>query len=158
MGPLVLERVAECCPTVAARVGVADGPFAAHLAARSAEAADRGFRVVGPGETAAFLAPLPVTTLEAPELTDVLVRLGIRTLGALADLSAGVVIFLVALPLCLGIALASDAPLFSGVLAGMVGGIVVGLLSGSHTSVSGPAAGLTAVGIAQIAALGSFEN
>lgn len=73
------------------------------------------------------------------------------------DLVASVVVFLVALPLCLGIALASGAPLFSGLVAGIVGGIVVGLLSGSHTSVSGPAAGLTAVVAAQIASLGSFE-
>lgn len=74
------------------------------------------------------------------------------------DLTAGLVVFLVALPLCLGIALASNAPLLSGVLAGIVGGLVVGILSGSHTSVSGPAAGLTAVVIAQIEALGSFET
>ncbi|MHA7837287.1 MAG: SulP family inorganic anion transporter, partial [bacterium] len=73
------------------------------------------------------------------------------------DLVSGAVVFLVALPLCLGIALASGAPLFSGLIAGIVGGIVVGLLSGSHTSVSGPAAGLTAVVAAQIASLGSFE-
>ncbi len=73
------------------------------------------------------------------------------------DLTASVVVFLVALPLCLGIALASNAPLLSGILAGIVGGIVVGLLSGSHSSVSGPAAGLTAVVAAQIATLGSFE-
>jgi len=72
------------------------------------------------------------------------------------DLTAGLVVFLVALPLCLGVALASGAPLFSGVLAGIVGGIVVGVLSGSHTSVSGPAAGLTAIVAAQIALLGSF--
>jgi carbonic anhydrase len=72
--------------------------------------------------------------------------------------SAGVVVFLVALPLCLGIALASGAPLFSGILSGIVGGIVVGAISGSHTSVSGPAAGLTAVVAAQIASLGSFET
>lgn len=74
-----------------------------------------------------------------------------------SDLIAGVVVFLVALPLCLGIALASEAPLFSGLLAGIIGGIVVGWLSGSHTSVSGPAAGLTAIVAAQIAGLGSFE-
>ena len=74
------------------------------------------------------------------------------------DLTAGLVVFLVALPLCLGIALASEAPLFSGVLAGIVGGILVGTLSGSHTSVSGPAAGLAAVVAAQIASLGSFET
>ena len=73
------------------------------------------------------------------------------------DLSSGLVVFLVALPLCLGIALASGAPLFSGLLAGIVGGIVVGSVSGSHTSVSGPAAGLTAIVSAQIANLGSFE-
>ncbi len=73
------------------------------------------------------------------------------------DLAAGLVVFLVALPLCLGVALASNAPLFSGILAGIVGGIVVGILSGSHTSVSGPAAGLTAVVAAQIGSLGSFE-
>mgnify|MGYP003131032279 FL=1 len=73
------------------------------------------------------------------------------------DLIAGLVVFLVALPLCLGIALASGAPLFSGLLSGIIGGIVVGSLSGSSTSVSGPAAGLTAIVIAQIAALGSFE-
>ncbi len=74
------------------------------------------------------------------------------------DLTAGLVVFLVALPLCLGIALASNAPLFSGVLAGIVGGILVGTLSGSHTSVSGPAAGLAAVVAAQIASLGTFET
>src|SRR6188768_2191173 len=72
------------------------------------------------------------------------------------DLTAGLVVFLVALPLCLGVALASNAPLFSGLLAGIIGGIVVGTLSQSHTSVSGPAAGLTAVVAAQIVSLGSF--
>jgi carbonic anhydrase/SulP family sulfate permease len=82
-----------------------------------------------------------------------------RTASTLAaDLSAGLVVFLVALPLCLGVAFASTAPLFSGLLAGIVGGIVVGLLSGSHTSVSGPAAGLTAVVAAQLARLESFET
>src|SRR5438874_2008724 len=73
------------------------------------------------------------------------------------DLTAGLVVFLVALPLCLGVALASNAPLFAGLVAGIVGGILVGLLSGSHTSVSGPAAGLTAVIAVQIVTLGSFE-
>ena len=73
------------------------------------------------------------------------------------DLMAGLVVFLVAVPLCLGIALASNAPLFSGLLAGIVGGILVGTISQSHTSVSGPAAGLSAIVAAQIAALGSFE-
>ena len=73
------------------------------------------------------------------------------------DFIAGLVVFLVALPLCLGIALASDAPLASGLLAGIIGGLVVGSRSGSSTSVSGPAAGLTAIVAAQIAALESFE-
>jgi len=73
------------------------------------------------------------------------------------DFIAGLVVFLVALPLCLGIALASEAPLASGLLAGIIGGLIVGSLSGSNTSVSGPAAGLTAVVAVQITALGSFE-
>lgn len=73
------------------------------------------------------------------------------------DIPSGVVVFLVALPLCLGIALASGAPLFSGVVSGIIGGIVVGALSGSHTSVSGPAAGLAAVILASITKLGAFE-
>jgi len=72
------------------------------------------------------------------------------------DFTAGLVVFLVALPLCLGVALASGAPLLSGVLSGIVGGILVGALSGSHTSVSGPAAGMTAIVAAQIVILGSF--
>lgn len=73
------------------------------------------------------------------------------------DLTSGTVVFLVALPLCLGIAVASNAPPFAGILAGIVGGILVGICSGSHTSVSGPAAGLTAIVAAEIAALGSFD-
>jgi SulP family sulfate permease len=67
------------------------------------------------------------------------------------------VVFLVALPLCLGVALASGAPLFSGLVAGIVGGIVVGSLSGSQLMVSGPAAGLTAIVLAAIGSLGSFQ-
>ncbi len=78
-----------------------------------------------------------------------------RTL--LADFTSGLVVFLVALPLCLGVALASGVPPFAGILAGVIGGILVGTFSGSHTSVSGPAAGLTAVVAAQIAGLGSFQ-
>lgn len=70
------------------------------------------------------------------------------------DLTAGLVVFLVALPLCLGIALASGAGAFAGLLSGIIGGILVGTLSGSHTSVSGPAAGLTAIVAVQIASLG----
>ncbi len=73
------------------------------------------------------------------------------------DLPASIVVFLVALPLCLGIALASGAPLFAGVIAGVVGGVLVGSLSGSHLMVSGPAAGLTAIVVAAIASLGSFQ-
>src|SRR5690606_32869505 len=74
------------------------------------------------------------------------------------DLLAGVVVFLVALPLCLGIALASGAPMASGLIAGVIGGIVVGALSGSHSSVSGPAAGLAAVVVSQVDKLGSFST
>ncbi|MEQ1828895.1 MAG: SulP family inorganic anion transporter [Pirellula sp.] len=74
------------------------------------------------------------------------------------DLTSSLVVFLVALPLCLGIAFASNAPPFSGLLAGIVGGILVGMLSGSHTSVSGPAAGLTAIVAVQIALLESFPT
>ena len=73
------------------------------------------------------------------------------------DLTAGVVVFLVAIPLCLGIALASGAPLLSGLISGVIGGILVGALSGSSISVSGPAAGLAAIVLAQITSLGSFE-
>lgn len=73
------------------------------------------------------------------------------------DFSAGLVVFLVALPLCLGIAMASGAPLFSGIISGVIGGIVVGYLSNSHISVSGPAAGLTAIVLSAILTLGSFE-
>ena len=74
-----------------------------------------------------------------------------------ADLPAALVVFLVALPLCLGIALGSGAPMISGIIAGVVGGVVIGALSGSPLSVSGPAAGLTAVVFAAISDLGSFE-
>lgn len=79
-----------------------------------------------------------------------------RSIGS--DAPAGIVVFLVALPLCLGIALASGAPLFSGVIAGIVGGLVVGSLSGSHLSVSGPAAGLTVIVLNAITDLGTFET
>ena len=74
-----------------------------------------------------------------------------------SDLPAGLVVFLVALPLCLGIALSSGAPLFSGIIAGVIGGIVVGYLSGSSTSVSGPAAGLTVIVLNAITDLGAFD-
>ena len=74
-----------------------------------------------------------------------------------ADFASGLVVFLVALPLCLGIALASGAPLFAGIISGVVGGIVVGFLSKSHLSVSGPAAGLTAIVLTAITDLGAFN-
>lgn len=74
------------------------------------------------------------------------------------DLLSAVVIFLVAIPLCLGIALASGVPLFSGLLSGIIGGIVVGILSGSQVSVSGPAAGMVAVVVTAIAQLGDFQS
>ncbi|TXB65149.1 SulP family inorganic anion transporter [Vicingus serpentipes] len=76
------------------------------------------------------------------------------------DLPAGLVVFLVALPLCLGIALASTGDpslLFSGVISGIVGGIIVGFVSGSPLGVSGPAAGLTAIVLTSIETLGTFE-
>lgn len=78
-----------------------------------------------------------------------------KNLGS--DVPSSIVVFLVALPLCLGIALASNAPLFSGLIAGFVGGIVIGSLSGSQLSVSGPAAGLTAIVAAAILKLPTYE-
>jgi MFS superfamily sulfate permease-like transporter len=81
-----------------------------------------------------------------------------NNLFPLKDLSAGVVVFLVALPLCLGIALASGAPLFAGVIAGICGGIVVGLISKSNLGVSGPAAGLTVIVLNAIAEIGVYES
>jgi carbonic anhydrase/SulP family sulfate permease len=80
-----------------------------------------------------------------------------RTQSIGKDLIAGTVVFLVALPLCLGIAHASGAPVIAGIISGILGGIVVGLLSGSHISVSGPAAGLAAIVISQIQVLGSYQ-
>ncbi len=74
------------------------------------------------------------------------------------DIPAGMVVFLVALPLCLGVALASGAPLFSGIVAGIIGGTIVSILSGSQLSVSGPAAGLTAITFSAIQELGQFET
>ena len=74
------------------------------------------------------------------------------------DIAAGLVVALVALPLCLGIALASGAPLFSGIITGIVGGLLVSRLSGSQLLVSGPAAGLAAIVVVAIAELGSFPS
>lgn len=75
----------------------------------------------------------------------------------LPDLKSGVVVFLVALPLCLGVAMACNAPLLSGILTGVIGGTLVALLSGSLLSVSGPSAGLTAIILSSVAVLGSYE-
>lgn len=79
----------------------------------------------------------------------------LKSLGK--DIPAGIVVFLVALPLCLGIALASGAPLISGLISGIIGGLVVGSISKSDVSVSGPAASLTAVVLVAIQSLESFE-
>lgn len=73
------------------------------------------------------------------------------------DAPAALVVFLVALPLCLGIALASGVPLFSGIIAGVVGGIVIGIFSRSPLSVSGPAAGLTIIVLGAVKSLPTLE-
>jgi MFS superfamily sulfate permease-like transporter len=75
-----------------------------------------------------------------------------------ADAPSSLVVFLVAMPLCLGIALASGAPLLSGLISGVIGGIIVGTLSGSALGVSGPAAGLAVIVLNAITELGGFEN
>ncbi len=74
------------------------------------------------------------------------------------DFPASIVVFLVALPLCLGIALASGAPLFAGLLTGIIGGLVTASISGSQLSVSGPAAGLTVIVAAAIISLGNYQT
>jgi MFS superfamily sulfate permease-like transporter len=82
---------------------------------------------------------------------------GMRLLSHLkSDFPAGIVVFCVAVPLCLGIALASGAPLFAGLIAGIIGGLIVAPLSGSALGVSGPAAGLAVIVLEAIASLG-FE-
>ncbi|MFI5218731.1 MAG: SulP family inorganic anion transporter [Bacteroidia bacterium] len=73
------------------------------------------------------------------------------------DFKASITVFFVALPLCLGISLASGAPVYSGLLAGIIGGLVVSIISNSQLSVSGPAAGLTAICAAAITDLGAIE-
>lgn len=73
------------------------------------------------------------------------------------DLPAGLSVFFVALPLCLGIALASGAPLYSGIVAGIIGGTLVSVISGSQLAVSGPAAGLSTVVAASIISLGDYR-
>ena len=85
-------------------------------------------------------------------------KLGSFSLSHLKDdIPAGLVVFLVALPLCLGIALASGAPLFSGIISGIIGGIIVAMFSGSALSVTGPAAGLTVIVLNGITDLGSYD-
>ncbi len=74
-----------------------------------------------------------------------------------SDVPAAIIVFLVAVPLCLGIALASGAPLFSGIIAGIIGGVICGSLSGSQLGVSGPAAGLAVIVLTAIGDLGAFD-
>jgi len=81
----------------------------------------------------------------------------VKRIDLTSDFSAAVVVFLVALPLCIGIAIASDATPFSGIISGVIGGVVVGMLSGSSLSVSGPAAGLAAIVASSIHDLGGFQ-
>lgn len=73
------------------------------------------------------------------------------------DIPASIVVFLIALPLCLGIALASGAPLFSGIISGIIGGLVVGFISESSVGVSGPAAGMAIIVLNAISELHSYE-
>src|SRR5678816_1217427 len=73
------------------------------------------------------------------------------------DLPAGLSVFFIALPLCLGISLASGAPLYAGILSGVIGGIVVSIISGSPLAVSGPAAGLTTIVASSILSLGDYR-
>src|SRR6218665_3648383 len=74
-----------------------------------------------------------------------------------SDIPSSIVVFLIAIPLCLGVAVASGLSEFSGIVAGAIGGIVIGILSGSHLSVSGPAAGLTAIVAAAVLKLPAVE-
>ena len=78
-----------------------------------------------------------------------------NTIGA--DIPSSIVVFLIAIPLCLGVAVASGLNEFSGIIGGVVGGIIVGMLSGSNLSVSGPAAGLTAIVAAAVLKLPAVE-
>ncbi|MCO5248682.1 MAG: SulP family inorganic anion transporter [Chitinophagales bacterium] len=73
------------------------------------------------------------------------------------DLMAGISVFLVALPLCLGIALASGAPLYAGIFSGIIGGLIVGILSGAKLAVSGPAAGLATIVYTAITSMGDYR-
>ena len=73
------------------------------------------------------------------------------------DFKASITVFFVALPLCLGVSLASGTPVYTGLLAGIVGGVVISVISKSALSVSGPAAGLTAICATAITELGAIE-
>jgi protein ImuB len=84
---VLVSLAAPCC-----RVGVADGPYAAEQAAAAAAEGGDGARVVPPGASAAFLAPFPTRVLPYPDLSDLLVRLGLATLGDLAALPAATVL------------------------------------------------------------------
>lgn len=86
--------------------------------------------------------------------------MSITTKHLKSDLFSGLVVFLVALPLCLGIALGSlgaNASPFPGIISGIIGGILIGYLSKSHVSVSGPAAGLIAIIVTAIGTLKQFD-
>src|SRR5215467_6541438 len=89
---------------------------------------------------------------------DVSVRTPTRSTFLEQDGPAGLVVFLVALPLCLGIAHASGAPLLAGIIGGIVGGCLISLLSGSQVSVSGPASGLVVIVVTAIETLGSYQT
>jgi len=98
-------------------------------------------RVTSASQAAVIVAPNKDSALGRPSGPK-----GERKLSsALVDVRAGLIVFLIALPLCLGIATASGAPPLSGLIAGMVGGLVVAFASGSPLSVAGPAAGLTVI-------------
>ena len=118
---------------------------------RTPRASKNGKLSGGPQPDGPHLAPSPTDSEEAGKLDE---RLSATWRY---DLPAGVVVFLVALPLCLGIALASGAPLLAGLITGIIGGAIVSKISGSQLLVSGPAAGLTAIVITAITQLGSFE-
>jgi MFS superfamily sulfate permease-like transporter len=110
-----------------------------------------------PSSIRATPSPTPSAEPASAEYSDGTASLSWRQ-TARYDIPAGIVVFLVALPLCLGIALASGAPLLGGIIAGIVGGIVVTVFSGSELSVSGPAAGLTIIVATAIQHLGSYSS